>query len=126
MQALTSRLIRSTIEISGDLIDPAISQDAKTTYAVEALLDHLDAMSVLLEEEIVAVQEIGMGFGDEETVVEESGSSQRLQESSRRHRMRESVGIQGQWKRDQRTSPPLSGSAETSIRENSICKNNRL
>ncbi len=41
MQSLTSRLIQSTIEISGDLIDPTISKDAKTTHAVEALLDHL-------------------------------------------------------------------------------------
>lgn len=69
MQSLTSRLIQSTIEISGDLIDSAISQDAKTTHAVEALLDHLDAMSVLLEEEIATIHEIGMGHDEEESVV---------------------------------------------------------
>lgn len=75
MQSLTSRLIQTTLEISGDLLDPTITRDEKTTHAVGYLLDHLDAMTVLLEEEFTIVHGIDLLLDEEKAPVENSRKS---------------------------------------------------
>ncbi|KAL8918341.1 MAG: hypothetical protein Q9208_007429 [Pyrenodesmia sp. 3 TL-2023] len=76
MQSLVSRFIQSTLEISGHLLDPAITRDEKTTHAVGYFLDHLDALTVLLEEEFTNIRGIDLALDEGKALVEKSRKSE--------------------------------------------------
>lgn len=68
MKSLASRLSKSTMDTSRDLVDAAITRDERTTHAVGVLLDHLDIMTIILKEEMATLHD-GEAVLDENTRV---------------------------------------------------------